>query len=88
MAPRPSKLKPRVVPSTEWTLYSIVDGEQVETTGGVFIEANADTTCFSIRSIAENGDEDLIHFCDWPELLHTIAEFMQDRAEEALADGE
>lgn len=86
MAPVPSKLGPRLVPSTEWISYEInpSTGEQIERArGGVYIEANQDTTCFSIRSVDEGGDEDLIHFCDWPELLHTIAKFMEDRAEEA-----
>jgi hypothetical protein len=87
MAPRVSRLQPRIVPSTEWTQYEFIDGGQVEKgRGGVYIEANQDTTCFSIRSIGQDGVEDLIHFCDWPELLHTIAQFMEDRAEEGMAD--
>lgn len=87
MAPRASKLEPRVVPSTEWVQYEFIDDQRaVKCRGGVYIEANQDTTCFSLRSVAENGDEDLIHFCDWPELLHTIAKFMEDRAEEGMTD--
>jgi hypothetical protein len=38
---------------------------------------------FSIRSVDQNGDEDLIHFCDWPALRATIDQFMADRAKEA-----
>ena len=83
MAPAPSKIGPRLVPSTGGISYEIIDGQQVETGRfGVFIEPNIDTECFSIRSLEQNGDEDLIHFCDWPELRATIDQFMADRAEE------
>ena len=83
MAPAPSKIGPRLVPSTGWTSYTQIDGVQMATgRGGVFIEPNVDTECFSIRSLEQNGDEDLIHFCDWPELRATIDQFMADRAKE------
>lgn len=88
MAPVPSKIEPRVVPGTEWISYNPATGEEIGR-GGVFIEPNIDTTCFSIRSIEANtepGEEDLIHFCDWPELRATIDQFMADRAKEAGPD--
>ena len=85
MAPFPSKIEPRVVPSTEWIGHTWRDGQPAEEQrGGVFIEPNIDTTCFSIRQINDNGDEDdLIHICSWPELRATIDRFMDDRAAEA-----
>ena len=89
MSPEPSKLEPRLVPSTEWVRLEFIDGRPVETAkGGVFIEPNIDTECFSIRSVDGSGNEDLIHFCDWPELRATIDQFMADRAKEASADAE
>ena len=84
MAPAPSKIGPRVVPCTEWVTYQLINGVQmVKARGGVFIEPNIDTTCFSIRSVEQDGEEDLIHFCDWPALRATIDQFMADRAKEA-----
>jgi hypothetical protein len=83
MTPYPSKLKPRLVPSTGWTGCEGSPGNEVPVGGGLFIEANVDTTCFSMRAVTGIGEEDLIHVCDWPELRATIDQFMADRAAEA-----
>ena len=85
MAPAPSKIEPRPVPGTEWEAVTQTgDGPEVYTKGGVFIEPNVDTTCFAIRQINDNGDDDdIIHICDWPALRATIDQFMADRAKEA-----
>src|ERR1700722_20397262 len=85
MAPVPSKIKPRLVPGTGWESVSQRGHEpKVYARGGVFLEANIDTTCFTIRQINEGDeDDDLSHVCDWPELRATIDQFMADRAKEA-----
>jgi hypothetical protein len=84
MAPVPTKMADRLVPGTEWIRYERRDGQDVEIArGGVYVSANIDTTCFTLREISASGDEDLIHFCDWAELRATIDQFMADRAKEA-----
>jgi hypothetical protein len=85
MSPHPSELGDRLVPSTGWESYRQEDGGPVVTwQGGIFISPNVDTTCFTIRQVNQSGeDDDLIHFCDWPELRATIDQFMADRAAEA-----
>jgi len=56
---------------------------------GITIEPNQDATCFSIRQTYANGDEDdLIHFCDWRELVKAIEQFMTERERIAAEDGE
>lgn len=56
---------------------------------GITIEPNQDPTCFSIRETHSNGDEDdLIHFCDWRELVEKITEFMTERERVAREDGD
>lgn len=83
MNPVPSKMSPRLVPSTGWMAVSQTgNGPKEYTEGGIYVEPNVDTTCFSIRAINDDGSEDLIHFCDWPELRATIDQFMADRAKE------
>jgi hypothetical protein len=89
VTPYPSKLGDRLVPSTEWTRYTPVNGQTVEQTGGVYISPNVDTTCFTIRQVNPNDeDDDLIHICDWAELRAVIDQFMADRAAEAAGAGE
>lgn len=83
MAPVPSRLGRWLVPGTGWESFGFAGGSVIKTgEGGIYIEPNADTTCFSIRSVGWDGDEDLIHFCDWPALRAVINQFMADRAAE------
>jgi hypothetical protein len=86
MSPHPSNLADRLVPSTGWTSYEQVNGvAKPAREGGIYICPNVDTTCFTIRQVNQNPDEDddLIHICDWAELRATIDQFMADRAAEA-----
>jgi hypothetical protein len=46
---------------------------------GIQVEANQSPDCFSIRSMNDDGSEDLIHFCDWPAMKAVIDAFQQER---------
>jgi hypothetical protein len=84
VTPHPSNLDDRLVPSTEWVVQGMRDGKWAETKrGGIYISPNVDTTCFTIRQVNQEEEDDLIHICDWPELRATIDQFMADRAKEA-----
>lgn len=88
MAPVPARLEPRLVPGTGGDCKHWHGGVLVaEHRTGIFIEANVDATCFSIRALDHYDgeielEEDLIHFCDWPVLRDTIDQFMKDRVAE------
>lgn len=80
-------LEPRLLEGTGWEGFT----NGVKTSeGGIYVESNRDASCFSIRSIGQGHpeDEDLIHFCDWRELVKTIGEFMAERERIAREDGE
>ena len=56
---------------------------------GITIEPNQDASCFSLRQTHASGDEDeIIHFCDWRELVKQVTEFMTEREQIAREDGE
>lgn len=64
-------------------------GPQAGRKFGITIEPNQDASCFSLRETHANGDEDdLIHFCDWRELVKEITRFMEDRERIAREDGD
>jgi hypothetical protein len=78
-------LEPRLIEGG-WESF---DGNGFKTgEGGIYLEPNQDYSCFSIRSTDHNGDEDLIHFCNWRDLVQGITDFMTEREKIATEDGE
>lgn len=47
---------------------------------GTVIEDNQHEDCFSIRyTDRDSGEQDLIHFCDWPALKAAIDQHQRER---------
>jgi hypothetical protein len=68
----------------ENTAGRIVYPDGTEEPFGIWVEPNQDPDCFSIRSINDDGSEDLIHFCDWPAMKAAIDAFQGERGGQVL----
>ena len=44
------------------------------------LEENQDLSCFSIRCLDEDGEEDLIHICDADQFIEALRHFQRLRA--------